>query len=103
LIRLIAEKKLPVELADLAPIRLPPFQFSNIPLPPFCSAHELSTYYPLDSRVKPLQLSNFESQVLFLLSTTPVYRMMNAKRKTKNGKTDNELHRCCANDDVKKA
>jgi len=38
----------------------------------FCSTHELYIYYPLDSRVKPLQLSNFERQVLFPLSTPPV-------------------------------
>lgn len=52
---------------------------------------ELSTYYPVDSRVKPLRLSNFERQVLFLLSTPPVYRMMNAERKTENGKADMKL------------
>jgi len=51
---------------------------------------ELSTYLPVESRVKPLQLSNFEGQVLFLLSTPPVYRMTNAKRRTENGKAENE-------------
>jgi hypothetical protein len=32
---------------------------------------------PLASRVKPLQLSNFERQVLFLLATPPVIRNTN--------------------------
>jgi hypothetical protein len=39
-----------------------------------CSTPELSTYLPVDSRVKPLQRSNFERQVLILLSTPPVIR-----------------------------
>jgi hypothetical protein len=59
----------------------------------FSSNLELSTYLPVDSRVKPLQLSDFERQVLFLLSTPPVYRMKNndnnrRERKGRRADTD---------------
>ena len=57
------------------PSSFPSFQSSTIPA--FCSRPELATYLPVASRVKPLQLSNLERQVLILLATPPVYRDWN--------------------------
>src|SRR5437660_2021270 len=62
----------------------------SVPLHPtrpcFVRPPNLPPYLPVASRVKPLQISNFERQVLILLATPTVYRMNNTKRKTKNGK-----------------
>jgi hypothetical protein len=53
----------------------------------------LPPYLPLASRLKPLQLSNFQRQAVFLLATPPVYRMNNHKMKTEEQNGRHELWR----------
>src|SRR4029079_4179257 len=59
----------------------------------FSFASELYIYYPLDSKVKPLQFRNFERQAKFLLSTSPVYRDQGFKSKVQSPKSSVELER----------
>jgi hypothetical protein len=59
----------------------------------FSSRSELTTYLPVVSEVKPLQFSNFERQVLFLLTTPTVYRATNIQpSRTENERIDMKLY-----------
>jgi hypothetical protein len=51
----------------------------------------LPPYLPLASRVTPLQFSDLQSQVVFLLATSPVDRKANVKMKNKEHENRHKL------------
>ena len=57
----------------------------------FVRPPNLPPYLPLASRVKSLQIINFERQVVFLLATSPVYRKANAKMRSEEYENRKQL------------
>jgi hypothetical protein len=70
------------------PLRKPGWQVDSSAL---VRTPNLPPCLPLASRVKPLQLNDFERQALFLLATPTVYRMKNHKMKNEDRQARHEL------------